>query len=716
MAESAPLLPDTSGEAEITKRLPTQFYALKEGDTFVVADTFGDITGESDGLFNFDTRLLSRFIMTFGGANPSLLSSAVSRDNVFFTCNVTNKPLPALGGPSTPQGVLHVERARFLWKDRLFERISCVNYGFHQITVPLTFHFGSDFVDMFEVRGKSRPLRGKMLGAEVASDTVTFRYTGLDHVVRTTAISFSVRPDALSERRADFTVKLAPDARKEIYIEIGAVPGRPSRAAFRSSAACARVAMRRRVRRGARPLSSGRLFNEWIEKSRSDLALLTTDLATGPYPYAGIPWFSTAFGRDAIISSLQLLWVDPALAKGVLRFLADTQAKETSPYQDAEPGKIMHETRTGEMTALKEVPFARYYGGVDTTPLFVVLAGAYAKRTGDLALIETLWPALEAAMSWIAQASEDTADGFLVYARGMKSGLTNQSWKDSDDSIFHANGRIPHGPIAALEVQGYVFAAMLSMATLHERFGNDEAATRFRQSADRIRANVEARFWMEDQNFYGIAIDGADALCRVRASNPGHLLFVGLPTPERARLVTQSLLSSAFDSGWGIRTLAPNQTHFNPMSYHNGSVWPHDTALCAAGIARYGERAGVVRLLNQMFETAVAFGMRLPELFCGFSRAAGEPPIAYPVACLPQAWAAGSFFMMLQACLGLCIDGWRGEIHIDHPHLPIGIDRLEIHQLAVKNRRANLVFQRVGSRVVAFAEGPPGGIPVIVHA
>lgn len=297
----------------------------------------------------------------------------------------------------------------------------------------------------------------------------------------------------------------------------------------------------------------------------------------------------------------------------------------------------------------------------------------------------------------------------------MKSGLVNQSWKDSEDSVFHLDGRIPQGPIAAVEVRGYVCAAMRSMATLHEHGGNAAAAALFRESAARMQANIEKRFWMEDQGFYGIAIDGANDLCRVRASNPGHLLYMGVPAPHRAKRVADMLLSAQFNTGWGIRTLAPHQSHFNPMSYHNGSVWPHDTAVCAAGMAHYGERAGVVRLLNQMFETAVAFGMRLPELFCGFSRAPGEPPVAYPVACLPQAWAAGSFFMLLQACLGVRIDGWRGEIHVDHPHLPIGIDQLKIHRIGVNGRYTDIVFKRLGKRVVAYSEGQ-NDVPLIVHA
>ncbi|MEI9964757.1 MAG: amylo-alpha-1,6-glucosidase [Caulobacteraceae bacterium] len=376
----------------------------------------------------------------------------------------------------------------------------------------------------------------------------------------------------------------------------------------------------------------------------------------------------------------------------------------------------MHETRKGEMTSLGELPFGRYYGGVDTTPLFVALAGAYADRTGDMEFINQLWPALEAATSWMDQFGDSDGDGLIDYQRGEETGLANQGWKDSQDSIFHADGSFPEGPIALVEVQGYAFAAYRAMAGLAARRGETAASERWAGRAEQIRQSVEERFWMEEEGAYGIAIDGNGELCRVCASNPGHLLFCGLPTPERARRVSEQLLSSPFASGWGIRTLAEGQARYNPMSYHNGSIWPHDTALCVAGMARYGERRGVVRLLSEIFETAVRFEMRLPELFCGFPRFPGEPPVAYPVACLPQAWAAGSIFMLLQACLGVTVDGWNREIRVDHPHLPIGIDSLRIDGLRVGPRRADLVFQQAGERVIAV----PGrrsdpGTPLIVR-
>jgi glycogen debranching enzyme len=457
--------------------------------------------------------------------------------------------------------------------------------------------------------------------------------------------------------------------------------------------------MRGRRRRGGRLRSTGRLFNAWLEKSRADLALLTTPLSTGPYPYAGIPWFSTAFGRDGIITAWQILWFEPELAKGVLSYLALQQAEEVSAFRDSEPGKIMHETRRGEMAALGEVPFGRYYGGVDTTALFVGLAGAYVERTGRRELIDQLWPQLERATAWIERRIDDNPYGLVAYAKTSEKGLTNQGWKDSGDSIFHADGSFPPPPIALVEVQGYAFAAFRAMAKLAGLRGEVEAAEAWRRRAEVMRRKVEDLFWMEEAGAYGLAVDGEGRLARVRASNMGHLLFSGLPSPERAARVIETLLGPDFASGWGLRTLAVGEARYNPMSYHNGSIWPHDTAICAMGMARYGERRGVVHITSAMFESAAQFDMRLPELFCGFPRVPGEAPIPYPVACLPQAWAAGAVFMMLQACLGLTVDGEAGVVKIHDPRLPVGIDHLSLRRLALGEAALDVQFERAGLEV-----------------
>jgi len=688
-----------------------RLYVLKEGDTFVVADAVGDVTGEGDGLFQNDTRLLSTFRLLVNGAHPALLSSAVTQDNAFFTANLTNRPLPPLGETSAPEGVIHIERRRFLWDGRMYERLRLTNYSDIGIGLPLQLLFDADFRDMFEVRGQTRTRRGQMEVGQVGTRCVALRYEGLDCVQREAALSFSQEPRRLTAHFAEFEVQLPGRDHASLYVEVGDVPTVPSRERWRAGAARARWSLRARRRRGARVRVPARLFQAWVDRSESDLALLTTELPTGPYPYAGIPWFSTPFGRDAVITAMQRLWIDPSLACGVLKFLAVHQAVEISAFRDAEPGKIMHETRKGEMAAVNELPFGRYYGGVDTTPLFLMLAGAYEERTADHAFIDGIWPQLVAAAAWI-EANAARHDGLLSYARAQSTGLANQGWKDSHDSVFHADGSSPQGPIALIEVQGYAYAALRGMARL-ARSRNDAAhAQRWEAASQRFAQRVEESFWLEDLQFYALALDGDGRPCRVRSSNAGHLLYTGLPRLERGRAVAQQLLSAAFDSGWGIRTLPEGTARFNPMSYHNGSVWPHDLALCAAGIARYGEREGVLKLMEQLFEAASEFGMRLPELFCGFERAAGEAPVAYPVACLPQAWAAGSVFLLLKECLGLHIDARADAVVVDRPLLPTGMESLDIHSIAVKQSRLDLSFRRVGDRVLAYAERRRGAAPV----
>jgi glycogen debranching enzyme len=324
---------------------------------------------------------------------------------------------------------------------------------------------------------------------------------------------------------------------------------------------------------------------------------------------------------------------------------------------------------------------------------------------------------LDAAMQWIDGAGDSNRDGFIDYARANRTGLVNQGWKDSADSIFHADGTMAEPPIALIEVQGYVYAARQAMAWLAERRGAAERAQAWRRQARQLRAAVEKRFWLPDLDFYAIAIDGGGRPCRVRASNPGHLLYTGLPSPQRATRVIEQLLSAPFHNGWGLRTLAHDQARFNPMSYHNGSVWPHDTALCAAGMAAYGHRRAAAQLMSELFAAAVHFGMRLPELYCGFVRTSGEPPVGYPVACLPQAWSSGAVFMMLQACLGITIDGLAGALRIDRPELPREIDHVTVRDLTVGNHRVDVAFERRGDRVMATPVGEvPPTIEILVRA
>jgi glycogen debranching enzyme len=550
----------------------------------------------------------------------------------------------------------------------------------------------------------------------VTGRSVVFGYEGLDHVARSGVLDFSEPPWRMTADRADFMFALPPEKPMDLFVEVGPEEEeRPSEQRFVAAEASAHAGVRQLRESGARVRAADGAFQAWLSQCRGDVAALTTPLDTGPYPYAGIPWFSTPFGRDGIFTAWQMLWLDPHLARGVLTYLASRQATEISPFADAQPGKIMHETRRGEMAALGEVPFGLYYGGVDTTPLFVALAGAYLRRTGDLELIRRLWPNLRLAVQWLEVFGDSNGDGFIDYARAVGSGLSNQGWKDSVDSVFHTDARLAKGPIALVEVQGYAFAAWRAMAQMARSLGEPGAET-WEAHAERMRQAVEDRFWMEPEGFYALAIDGEGELCRPLASNPGHLLFVGLPSRARARRVVDTLLSERFDSGWGLRTLATGSARYNPMSYHNGSIWPHDCAVLLAGMARYGERVGVAKVLQDMFEASTNFDMRMPELLCGFSRAPHEPPIAYPVACMPQAWAAGSVFMMLQACLGIEIDAAEGSVRVSSPRLPPALDRLTIEGIQVNKEGAvDLLVHRLEGRV-AVLPGPRSdpGVKVVL--
>ena len=690
-------------------------YTLKDANTFMLADALGDIQGSDDGLFNDDTRVLSQLELVIAGRRPSLLGAAINQDNTLFTAHLTNRPLTAPGEMALPQGVIHIERSRFLWNSRLYERLQLTNFSEQISQVPVELSFAADFADIFEVQGHVRPERGVQLPPKIEGQTVRLAYRGRDETVRAAHIAFSLKPDALSAQQAHFKIALPRGASAELYLEIGSTAGeQPSSVRFEQAARQLSESMQGRLRQGAALTTGGRLFNLWLDKSRSDLALLTTSLATGPYPYAGIPWFATQFGRDAIITALQTLWINPQLAAGVLSFLASTQAHEESTFRDSQPGKIMHETRRGEMAALGEVPFGCYYGGVDTTPLFVMLAGAYEKHTGDRSVVDRIWTALLAATDWIERRLAASPTGFLDYARGERSGLVNQAWKDSHDSMFHADGEFPPHPLAVVEVQGYAYAALRAMAELAGRREDRVRRTAWGERSQRLRAAIEEKFWLPQLNYYAIALDGEGRPCQVRGSNAGHLLYCGVPSETRAAAVASELLSPRFASGWGIRTLAAGEARYNPMSYHNGSIWPHDTSMCAAGIARYGGRSEVVRVLSEIFEAANQFNMRLPELYCGFPRIAGQGPAPYPVACLPQAWSSGSVFMLLQACLGIRVDGDAREVHVERPALPIGIESLTVHDLPVGQHQIDLEFHSLGSQVVVVpAKHDAAGVRVL---
>jgi len=702
-----------------------QYRTLKNADMFGVFDLSGNILpyeGGTEGLYNRDTRHLSVFDLSVGGGRPVLLSSTIRDDNTALICDLSNPDLSRDSRVVLEHGIVHIRRTRFMINATCFERIQLRSFAQEPARLRLDISFDSDFADLFEVRGATRPRRGTREAPAITADQVTLGYRGLDGHRRSTTLRFSPHPTALDGSRASFDLTLRPERQQILYVEVGcgekpATPMRDVRANFLASLVEARRWMRTRSARAAAMESSNELFNEAIRRAIADLYMLITEKPTGLYPYAGIPWFTAVFGRDALITAYQALWLDPAIARGVLRFLASTQATAVDPAADAEPGKIVHEMRNGEMAELGEVPFRRYYGSVDSTPLFLMLAGAYVERTHDDNTAAQIWPHLEAAMDWIERYGDRDGDGFVEYDRATESGLQNQGWKDSSDSVFHADGRLAEGPIALCEVQGYVYAARRAMALIGSRLGHHEVAAEQERKAETLRLSFEAAFWCEDLGTYAIALDGQKQACRVKSSNPGHLLLAGIVAPERAARMARGFMGHDFFSGWGIRTIASTEARYNPMAYHNGSVWPHDNALIAMGLARYGHTEAVAKIFEGLFSAALHIDMRrLPELFCGFPRRRAQGPTFYPVACSPQAWAAAALPALLQASLGISIEPGNATVVFSNPRLPPFLEEMILHNIAIGDARVTVHIRRIGPEVALNVVERQGVIHVVVRS
>ena len=693
---------------------------LKHGDMFAVFDRYGDIQpiglGEQ-GIFRHGARHLSHFDLRVGGKRPLLLSSTISEDNSLLTIDLANVEFQDASGV-VPAETVHVLRTLFLWDDTCHERLDIHYYGAKPIRLNLTHLFGSDFRDLFEVRGMRRARRGRLDMPTVDPAGLLLSYYGLDGVHRRTTIGWSEAPLRSSTAAVDFAFDLEPGDVRSLYVAIRCAddsieaPSEP--ADFETAFHLARTTSEAALASTCTVQTSNEQFNSWLSRSRADLLMLLSDTEHGPFPYAGIPWFSTPFGRDAVIAALEALWLQPAIAAGVLRYLAATQATEFDEAVDAAPGKVIHEVRRGEMASLGEVPFARYYGSIDATPLFVVLAGAYYEATGDLDLMAEIWPAVERALRWMDEVGDSDGDGFLEY-RPNPRGLTNQGWKDSDDSVFHADGTLARGSIALCEVQAYAFAAKRAAAALARATDRPEFAVALEGQAKALQERFSETFWIESLGTFALALDGEKRPCAVRTSNAGHALLCGIASAEQARTVAGQLMSEESFSGWGVRTLATSEARYNPMSYHNGSVWPHDNALVARGLAAYGFKQDALRILEGLFAASQNLDIhRLPELICGFPRRPGAGPTLYSLAAAPQAWASGAVFLLLQACLGMTVDALERQVRIDHPALPEWLDWVRISGLRVGNGTLDLEFQRHPEDVGVIVSARTADIEVVL--
>lgn len=704
--------------ASLQERRPR---TLKQGDTFAVFDHNGDSIagpGSPEGIYDHDTRYLSHFYLTVDGARPMLLSSTLRNDNATLTCDLTNPDLyDSNERCHLEHDLIHIRRTRFLWNATCFERVMVRNFDSSPQRIKLGIAFAADFADLFEVRGSHRDKRGTYHAPKLECNRVALAYTGLDGLRRETALCFDPAPSRLSADHAIFEIELQPRETQLFFLEIRCGVGRsapPARRAFFQDLREARRALRASSARAASISTSNEIFNEALCRNVSDLYMLVTDKPEGPYPYAGIPWFSAVFGRDALITAIQMLWLDPAIARGVLGHLANHQATAIDAAADAEPGKILHEVRSGEMAILGEVPFRHYYGSIDSTPLFVTLAGLYLERTADLATIRRLWPHIEAALTWIETYGDRDGDGFVEYGRRTSEGLINQGWKDSQDSVFHADGTLARGPIAIAEVQAYVYGAWQAAATMAQALGQAHRAQDFRAKADTLRAKFDAAFYDAALGTYVLALDGEKKPCRVRASNAGHALFTGIAYPHRATAVVATLMNETSFSGWGVRTIPSSEARYNPMSYHNGSIWPHDNSIIAAGFARYGFRREAARIFEGLFAASTHIDLRrLPELFCGFARQPSNGPTFYPVACSPQAWAAAAPFLFIQSCLGLGFDIANRQITFERPFLPSFLDEIVLRGIRIGDGSASIALRRSGSEVVVTALSKQSDIRIV---
>ena len=673
---------------------------LKHNDAFLLCNAHGDIVlGEAneEGYYFDGTRFLSRFSLKIDDEIPLLLGSHVKDQNDALVVTLTN----GAQGVVLQGNEVQISKSIFLLESSCYVTIQCENFSGGNAEFQFAIDFDADYADIYEIRGMPRVSHGTMQQSNVTSSSVELAYVGLDQERRFTHIEFDPSPQSVSASTSEYMIKL--EARETFTMHAVVTCGRSGR---EQCLTLSRVEAEERLSSDRqRQLSdsvtvhsSNGQFNEWFDRSLADVNMMTSDLPTGPYPYAGIPWFNTPFGRDGIVTSLECLWMRPALARGVLSYLAETQATEIIPEEDAEPGKILHEIRRGEMAALKEMPFGRYYGSVDATPLFVMLAGAYYERTADLDFIRALWPAVRSAIAWMKTYGDTDGDGFIEYKRQAPNGLIHQAWKDSDDAIFHADGSPAQGALAVCEVQGYAYGALRAGAVLAERLGHFADCEDLTQRAESLYERFNQSFWSEELQTYGLALDGDKKLCAVKSSNAGQCLFSGVAPPSRALAIANGLFAPDCYSGWGIRTLSSNSARFNPMSYHNGSVWPHDNGLIALGLSRYGLTDYVCQLFEDIFASVTYFDRyRLPELFCGFEREKGVAPVLYPVACAPQSWSAASIFLLIQACLGLQIDGISREVSLTRPMLPGSLRDIQIHNLTVGGVVLNFEVSGSGS-------------------
>jgi glycogen debranching enzyme len=683
----------TPDSGEHPSELGADAIAILEGRTFMFSDSRGDVPpGSTGGLIHEDTRFLNRWELTLGGRRLSLLKSGTVdyRSASFF---LTNPELPGVTANS-----LAVRRMRLVGNGAL-EHLAVFNTAPEPIAFELRLTCGADFADLFEVRSSVRDRSAHI--ARSGGRALRFRYRVPGFVAETSVrIERSEILESGTERvlgralpridgsdvvwEAELPPRCVLMALAKVGLRVDQVSFEPEDTGFGRRQAPAEGPLTGWLERIPGFESDSELLNGVFRQSVVDLAALriSGDLLGERYelPAAGLPWFMTLFGRDTLITSLQTLWVGPGLSRGALHLLGALQGTQVDDFRDEEPGKIMHEVRSGELTLLGEQPHSPYYGTADATPLWLILLSEYWRFTGDDAFVRARWHNVLAALAWIDRYGDRDGDGYVEYETRSSQGLGNQCWKDSWDGVQFADGSIPHLPIATAEIQGYVYDAKLRVAELARRLApGDELAQRVEDEAVALRKRFNEDFWSDERGgFYVVGLDGDKRRIDSLTSNIGHLLWSGIVPEERARLVADQLMSDLLFSGWGVRTLSTEDRGYNPIGYHVGTIWPHDNAIAALGLARSGFRDEANRIALAQLEAASFTGHRLPEAFAGFERWISRFPVPYPTACSPQAWATGAPFVFIQAMLGL--DARDGELRLD-PSVPAEIGRIVIRRL-----------------------------------
>jgi glycogen debranching enzyme len=701
-----------------------RLWSTKEGDMFLCADAEGNLDAEKAtgaGFYWRDTRYLSDFRLEVDGNPPLLLSTSADRAFASHVDLANQDLLDEEGAVTAVQHTVNIRRTRVI-DGRLYERIRVKNYNAAAVDFTLRLTFGTDFADIFEVRGLRRSTRGKFTRPKADGSAVAFAYAGEDGVFRETRIHFELAPTELEVRGeqvvAAWRLRLQPTETEMIALTVEPRaagvpnPAKPFDAAMHGL----RRSYESWERSCTRIWTNNQLYNELLARGLRDLRALLTPTRQGNLVAAGIPWFVAPFGRDALLTCHQTLLLNPDLTRTTLEVLAAFQAEETDEWRDAQPGKILHELRQGELAGANVIPHTPYYGSIDSTPLWLLLLGTYYRWTGDLEFCRRLLPNVERALHWVERYGDADGDGFVEYLRTSPRGLANQGWKDSHDSVVHIDGKLAEGPIALAEVQAYTYLAKLRVADVFEALGQAERAGVLRAEAAALRAAFNERFWVESEQYFAMALDGEKRPVATITSNPAHGLYCDIVDPDKAAAMARRLLAPDMFSGWGVRTMSKSAIAYNPMSYHNGSVWPHDNAIIGAGLKRYGHAKATNRLATAMFEMAVTVDdMRLPELFCGFTRRSPNRPVAYPVACSPQAWAAGAPFLLLQAMLGISADAPANVLNVNKPQLPGWLHTVELHDLRVGRSTVSIVFQRQGERTGFSLLGKDGDVRVLME-